>query len=74
MTAGTSSRRSHLDQNAVANPRNSENINDSVNDELFIDPMMGAPLTIYIEKDVIDKDILADLIVVSRVNFSCRIS
>lgn len=31
---------------------------------LFLEPMMGAPLTIYIEKDVDDRDDLVDLITV----------
>jgi len=30
--------------------------------ELFIDPMLGTPLAIYIEKDVEDREILVDLI------------
>lgn len=33
--------------------------------DLFIDPMLGSPLPIYIEKDVQDKDDIAQLIVVS---------
>ena len=35
------------------------------NDLFFIDPMLGSPLAIYIEKDVQDKDAIAQLIVVS---------
>lgn len=31
---------------------------------LFLEPMMGTPLTIYIEKDVDDRDDLVDLITV----------
>jgi hypothetical protein len=37
---------------------------EPANANLFIDPMMGAPLAIYIEKDVPDKDAIAELIVV----------
>lgn len=36
------------------------------NKELFIDPMLGTALAIYIEKDVEDKDNISQLIVVSR--------
>jgi hypothetical protein len=41
--------------------------NGSVNDELFLDPMLGSPLSIYIEKDVADRDVIVDSIVVSCV-------
>ena len=37
-----------------------------VNKELFIDPMLGTALAIYIEKDVEDKDNISQLIVVSQ--------
>jgi hypothetical protein len=41
--------------------------NDLVaNKDLFIDPMLGTALSIYIEKDVEDKDTISDLIVVSH--------
>jgi hypothetical protein len=36
------------------------------NKELFIDPMLGTALSIYIEKDVEDKDNISQLIVVSH--------
>lgn len=35
------------------------------NKDLFIDPMLGTALAIYIEKDVEDKDLISQLIVVS---------
>lgn len=35
------------------------------NNDLFIDPMLGSPLAIYVEKDVQDKDTITQLIVVS---------
>jgi hypothetical protein len=38
-----------------------------VNEELFLEPMMGTPLAMYIEKDVHDRDVLVDIIIVSRV-------
>lgn len=36
------------------------------NKNLFIDPMLGTALPIYIEKDVDDKDSISQLIVVSN--------
>ena len=71
MTAPASSRRSQLDQNVVANAQPVADAHAPINEELFLDPMMGAPLGIYIEKDVADKDILVDLIQVSRVLPRC---
>ncbi|KLO18347.1 hypothetical protein SCHPADRAFT_925157 [Schizopora paradoxa] len=35
----------------------------SGNDEIFIDPMLGSALAIYVDKDVDDRDIVIDLIV-----------
>ena len=37
----------------------------NVNNELFIDPMLGTPLAVYIEKDVEEKDELVRLVTVS---------
>ena len=64
MSAPASSRRAELDQNVVANSQTTDGAPWAVNDDLFLDPMMGAPLAIYIEKDVADKDVLSDLILV----------
>lgn len=36
--------------------------------ELFLDPMLGTPLALYIEKDVEDRDQLVELITVSHIN------
>ena len=36
------------------------------NHDLFIDPMLGSPLAMYIEKDVDDRNALVDLITVRR--------
>lgn len=48
---------------------------DNFSDDLFIDPMLGSPLAIYIEKDVNDKDDIAQLIVVSpSLSFSLCLS
>jgi hypothetical protein len=46
--------------------------NGPVNDELFLDPMLGSPLSFYIEKDVADRDVIVDAIIVSRVIKSRR--
>lgn len=37
----------------------------AVNNELFLEPMMGTPLAIFIEKDVVDRDQLVEVISVS---------
>ena len=34
--------------------------------DLFIDPMLGTALAIYVEKDVEDKETISDLIIVSH--------
>ena len=34
-------------------------------DDLFLEPMMGTPLAIYVEKDVPDRDAVVELITVS---------
>lgn len=36
----------------------------SQHEQLFLDPMSGQPLQLYIEKDVEDKDAIAEIIVV----------
>ena len=43
-----------------ANPAQDE----SVQSELFLEPMMGNPLAIYVDKDVQDRDTVVDLIIV----------
>ncbi|KAG6917234.1 hypothetical protein DXG01_003348 [Tephrocybe rancida] len=51
------------DQNNTQRPSvNGQNIDLNVNPELFLDPMLGTPLAMYVEKDVEDKDTLVDLI------------
>ncbi|KAG5641274.1 hypothetical protein DXG03_005586 [Asterophora parasitica] len=53
----------HLDQNNIHRPPGHEPEPDpNVNSELFIDPMLGSPLAMYVEKDVEDKDTLVALI------------
>lgn len=61
-------RAQHLQENIVPSAGQDTNTDD-VEDDLFIDPMLGTPLALYIEKDVQDKETLVQLITVSRVNF-----
>ena len=37
---------------------------ESVQADLFLEPMMGNPLAIYVDKDVQDRDTVVDLIIV----------
>ena len=46
-------------QNAPADPREPASPHG-----LFLEPMMGTPLAIYVQKDVDDRDTILDLIVV----------
>ncbi|THH13218.1 hypothetical protein EW146_g6976 [Bondarzewia mesenterica] len=50
-------------QNALTDTRDS-----APNHGLFLEPMMGTPLAIYIQKDVEDRDTIVDLIVARRSN------
>lgn len=52
--------------------QDAEHDDPNVNKELFLDPMLGAPLAIYIEKDVDDKDIISQLVIVSRTTMKWR--
>ncbi|KDQ57596.1 hypothetical protein JAAARDRAFT_58185 [Jaapia argillacea MUCL 33604] len=39
------------------------NLNDgTITGDLFLEPMMGSPLSLYIEKDVADRDVLVELV------------
>lgn len=37
----------------------------TANKTLFLDPMMGTPLAMYVEKDVEEKDVITQMIIVS---------
>jgi hypothetical protein len=50
------------DQNPLQPPPADE---PNVNAELFLDPMLGTPLAVYIEKDVERRDELVQLVTVS---------
>lgn len=63
--ARTSTRRNQNSQPATTRPAVPDNDNEVVNPDLFLEPMMGTPLAMYIEKDVQDRDSLVDIITVS---------
>lgn len=65
--ARTSSRRSQAAQisNAPARPTATDSSDCAFNAELFLEPMMGTPLAMYIEKDVTDRDQLVEIVTVS---------
>lgn len=69
--ARSSSRRPRAttEQNTFHHPPGTDNDipETSLNDALFIDPMLGTPLSVYIAKDVDDLDSLIQLVTVSRV-------
>ncbi|KAF8893400.1 hypothetical protein BD779DRAFT_1436092 [Infundibulicybe gibba] len=60
--ARTSSRRTHPEINPPTHPPPTEQDDIDIDEELFIDPMLGSPLSMYIEKDVEDRDVLVGLI------------
>ncbi|KAF8070020.1 hypothetical protein FPV67DRAFT_1578967 [Lyophyllum atratum] len=61
--ARSSARLGHLDQNNIQRaPLHDQDSDPNADPELFIDPMLGTPLAMYIEKDVEDKDMLIVLI------------
>lgn len=67
MAPARTSRRNQTNQPPPTRSSTSEVDNDVVNAELFLEPMMGTPLPIYIEKDVQDRDKLVDIITVCGV-------
>ncbi|GBE81221.1 hypothetical protein BKA93DRAFT_756282 [Sparassis latifolia] len=60
--ARTTNRRTQREQNAPAQPASTETMAELPKDELFLEPMMGTPLAIYVEKDVQNRDAIVDLI------------
>ncbi|CCM00419.1 uncharacterized protein FIBRA_02449 [Fibroporia radiculosa] len=59
--ARTANRRGQRDQN-VSSPNDQSTPPSDLSKELFMDPMMGTPLQIYVEKDVENRDTIVDLI------------
>lgn len=45
--------------------QSTEQSDPNANKQLFLDPMLGTPLAIYVEKDVEDKETISQLIIVS---------
>lgn len=66
--ARSSTRHPHIDQNSIQQPDAHRDVDPNVNPELFIDPMLGTPLAMYIEKDVEDRETVAGVITVGRVS------
>ena len=52
-------------------PSVQQDAEDAVLSNLFIDPMLGTPLPVYIEKDVQDRENLVDLVTVRIVLIAC---
>ena len=63
--ARTSTRRNQQIQIASARSAAPESNTNVADEQLFLEPMMGTPLAIYVEKDVENRDVLVDIIVVS---------
>lgn len=68
--ARSSNRRTQHDQSNSARPAGLDE-HHGVDEELFLEPMMGTPLAIYVEKDVEDRDAIVDLITVSCIYKPC---
>ncbi len=65
--ARTSNRRAQRDQNtnpALLNNVQSLQSIDQEKDDLFLEPMMGTPLALYVDKDVEGRDQIVELITV----------
>lgn len=62
-TANRRAQRDHAQQQPAPQP----DINHGPSQDIFIDPMMGTALQIYVEKDVEDRDTIVELITVCRV-------
>ncbi|KAG6337095.1 hypothetical protein ID866_2006 [Astraeus odoratus] len=45
-------------------PSDASTSNNASNSDLFLEPMMGTPLAVYIEKDVDERESLVELITV----------
>jgi hypothetical protein len=71
--ARTSTRRTQHDQNASTRSADPGGNSGVVNEELFLEPMMGTPLAMYVEKDVQDRDAIVDIITVSGVKIAFHI-
>lgn len=67
--ARSSTRRgAHISPDSHTPPvRDAHDDDPSANKELFLDPMLGTPLAIFIEKDVENKDDLSQLIIVGHI-------
>ena len=65
--ARTSNRRTQRDQNtnpAILNNVQQHQAVEQQKDDLFLEPMMGTPLALYVDKDVDSRDAIVELITV----------
>ena len=62
-SANRRAHRDHPQQQPTPQPDPSHDLSQ----DIFIDPMMGTALQIYVEKDVQDRDTIVELITVCRV-------
>lgn len=62
----SSARRSAHGSQVPPSGQHAEEEDTVANKDLFIDPMLGTALAIYVEKDVEDKETITDLIIVSH--------
>ncbi|EMD37492.1 hypothetical protein CERSUDRAFT_123436 [Gelatoporia subvermispora B] len=61
--ARTTNRRAQRDQHNAQPSSSQANVSDNVaGDDLFLEPMMGTPLAIFVEKDVENRDTIVELI------------
>ena len=69
--ARTQTRRSHREHNSQSlavhhDAHQLPQVEQDPNEELFLDPMMGTPLSLYVDKDVDDRDQIVEFITVCR--------
>lgn len=67
-SANRRAQRDHSQQQSITQP----DPNHDPSQDIFIDPMMGTALQIYVEKDVEDRDTIVELIVVCRIFLAKR--
>ena len=67
-SANRRAQRDHVQQQPAPQPDS----NHDPSQDIFIDPMMGTALQIYVEKDVEDRDTIVELITVCHIFFAKR--
>lgn len=69
--ARTANRRGQRDENNIDIQPNA-GAGSSSNTNLFLEPVMGTPLTLYVAKDVDNRDTIVNLITVSTTRVTSR--